>query len=403
MKYSKKVNLSVSGVDVKNNILSGAVLANVGFAAGHKVEIGEEQLPMYCDRGTLEQWAAMINSGNKRMSVSCNHSESVTAVFGEIVQGSALVRGPSLLADIRMLPVAFDRSTNFVGEYIMSQAEDGQEFLNLSLESEVGFEPVDVNGEMVAAMRPVTLDGVSFVKEGALTSALFQFAAKKEESLINNNIPVKEQDMKKTETKPEEVNLEAAKPPKGTVAHIVVAPPEGSPAEEASEPVAEAKAEGDAAKVPEVKAPEAKAAEVVPAKEVKADAEEEKVPAPEPTVDEKTAEEEKFGWPHMEDFCNEMKARLAKLEAVLLPPDVGESQTQVLPPAEFEATKLAAKPVEKKEKKAVVLLADVEEGGTTETEKVDLSKAGDREYYLKHKKQIEAIYNSEVKTRRVNY
>ena len=400
MKYPKKVNLSVSGVDTENQVLSGAVLANIGFASGHMVELDGGELPMYCDRITLDLWCAMINSGLKRLSVSVNHSDSVTSIFGEIVPGSAVVRGPSLLADIRLLKVAFERSTQFIGEYIMSQAEDGQEFLNLSLESEVGFEAVDEDGEQVAAMRPVNLDGVSFVKEGALTTALFQFAAKKEESIINKDIdPTTKKEINMAtvdeKSKPGEdavAKEKSAQTGSGDVKEVVEA---SKAPEEKSKP-----GEDAVAKEKSAEKTSGDVKEVVKAEDPKAEVEP-KVEDPK-KEDPKEEVPEEFGWKHMSEFCNYVRGEMAAIKKALLPPDVGESKTQVMPPAAFTA--LAAKE-EVKEKKAVVLLADVEEGGqASDTVKVDLAKAlEDRSYYIKHRKEIEAIYNADVKNKKTSF
>lgn len=178
-----------------NRLLRGVILASVGPAIGHYHKYLGRKYQEVADAKSLEIFKDLINRSPKNLAVSLDHDDSVSSNVASILPGSATVEGDNLVADIRLDSVAFTRATNWIGEYIQTQAKENPDYINLSFEFSIKNEDQEYDDtEGIVYVRPANLSGASFVKEGALTDALFAYSKIKE-----NNMESKVEDKEKVE------------------------------------------------------------------------------------------------------------------------------------------------------------------------------------------------------------
>lgn len=185
----------------KDQILEDCILAGVGYASGHFTEIGDKKYPVYCSEQTLQGWAELIKNSNETLPVTLNHSGFVQDQVAEIVKDSVKIVDGKLVAAIRFLKVAFERSTNFIAEYIMSLSEEDNSLINISVEAEGKYKIQNGYAEII----PTHFDAASFVMDGALTSKLQNFAKIKLNNNIEKEITMPDDIKKEEDKKVEEV------------------------------------------------------------------------------------------------------------------------------------------------------------------------------------------------------
>ncbi len=368
------VKLSKTNFGTKeDNIITDVILISMGDAEGH-FQNGKQ---MVADIETLTIAEKLINDSDEDIPVTVNHSNDVRDQLGLVVANSARVESGNLIADIRMLNVAFERSTGYIGEYIMSISSESNTILNISVEMDAEFEIIDD----IALIRPTFFDAVSIVKDGALTAQLINYEKIKNNELNNTNFE------QETDMSIEKQEVEAGKAEE--VEKIEAASVESEnkekmeeiPEEEKKE---EVEAESDEEKEEEVEAESDEEKE----EEVEAESDEEKEEEVEAESDEEKEEMQEEG-PTLQNVMEVMAGlaeAIARIEETLAPK---EEATPEEAPEEMSSEEDSEKVEMSSKRKPVTIVEDIEHvEADADDDKLDFGRINDPVYFRNNKSRF---------------